>query len=435
MQAIGRQSNLPALRSQTVPAAPPVPLAQLPWQESAAAVFGELVHLREPLFLDTAGNFPQDCADPISIIAANPSEITTGSLLDQQDLAHLETLLARDQVTLPKHSLPLGGWFGTVDYDGSYRFGLYQNLLIHHEVTGEWWEVGAPGLSTLRKRSPSTETPQFGRWQANFTQQEFEERVAAAQAYIAAGDVYQINLSQRFLTTIAGQGTLWPLYQRLRRNSPAPMAGYLRVGEREILSTSPELFLKFSQGHIETRPIKGTRPRYQDHEADIRSSHELQTSEKERAELLMITDLLRSDLGQVCQFGTVQVEALARLESLAQVHHLVSTVSGTLREGVSQVTALAACLPGGSITGAPKKRATEIIAELETLPRGLYTGLIGYFGLNGESQFNIAIRTLIREGDLAHYHVGSGIVADSIPALEYEETLQKAGGLRATVEE
>ena len=158
-------------------------------------------------------------------------------------------------------------------------------------------------------------------------------------------------------------------------------------------------------------------------------------SEKEQSELLMITDLLRNDLGRICELGSVEVEALAQLETLAQVHHLASTISGTLRNEITHPQAIASCSPGGSITGAPKKRAREIITELEGLARGLYTGSIGYFGYNGESQFSIVIRTLIREGNLLHYHVGAGIVADSLPRKEYDETLHKAEGLRLALEQ
>ena len=164
------------------------------------------------------------------------------------------------------------------------------------------------------------------------------------------------------------------------------------------------------------------------------SAYELQTSTKEIAELVMITDLLRNDLGQVCEFGSVEVSEMLRLESLAQVHHLVSTVKGTLRPPVDAVAALAACFPGGSITGAPKKRAMEIIQELEQTPRGIYCGSIGWLGYNGESSLNIAIRTLIRSGDQLIYQVGAGIVADSDPEKEYEETLHKAAGIRLAVE-
>ena len=183
-----------------------------------------------------------------------------------------------------------------------------------------------------------------------------------------------------------------------------------------------------------TRPIKGTRPRKSDPHADEKSAFDLLTSPKEVAELIMITDLERNDLGIVCEYGSVTVRELLKLERYEQVFHLVSTVEGRLRAEVDHVTALRACFPGGSITGAPKKRAREIIAELEPEPRGLYTGALGWFGFNGESQFNIAIRTLVIEQGCAHFHVGSGIVADSIPENEWQETLDKAAGILLAAE-
>ncbi|RYD24643.1 MAG: anthranilate synthase component I family protein, partial [Verrucomicrobiaceae bacterium] len=214
----------------------------------------------------------------------------------------------------------------------------------------------------------------------------------------------------------------------------APMAAWLSLDGREDLSSSPETFLKISGRGIETQPIKGTRPRFADPDEDRRSAYELQTSAKEISELVMITDLLRNDLGQVCGYGTVMVSEMLRLETLAQVHHLVSTVVGILSPEISAVGALAACFPGGSITGAPKKRAMEIIRELEQRPRGIYCGAIGWLGFNGESSFNIAIRTLVREGNHLSYQVGAGIVADSDPEKEYEETLHKAAGIRLAIQ-
>jgi len=185
--------------------------------------------------------------------------------------------------------------------------------------------------------------------------------------------------------------------------------------------------------HIETRPIKGTRPRSTDPDEDARLAFELQTSEKERAELVMITDLLRNDLGRVCEFGSVRVPDLLRLERFAQVQHLVSTVEGRLRAGATHFDAFASCFPGGSITGAPKIRAMEIIDELEPVTRGPYTGCIGYLGFNRESQLNIAIRTAVCTEDRAWFHVGAGIVADSAPSAEYEETMAKAAGFLAAL--
>jgi anthranilate/para-aminobenzoate synthase component I len=213
------------------------------------------------------------------------------------------------------------------------------------------------------------------------------------------------------------------------------MAGWMKRCGREVLSSSPETFLKISGSQVETRPIKGTRPRFAHPDDDRRSAYELQTSIKEISELVMITDLLRNDLGQVCEFGSVRVDEMLQLETLEQVFHLVSTVRGTMRNSVDALDVIRACFPGGSITGAPKKRACEIIAEMETVPRGLYCGAMGYLGFNGECQMNIVIRSLIRDNNQLHYHVGAGIVADSSPEMEYEETLHKAAGLRLAVQD
>ena len=231
----------------------------------------------------------------------------------------------------------------------------------------------------------------------------------------------------------------WELFQRLCSVSPAPFSAFFdcdmgRPHARfQIASSSPELFLRLSGSHIQTKPIKGTRPRDTDPTRDAQLAYELQTSAKELAELIMITDLLRNDLGKVCEFGSVQVPELARLERFAQVQHLVSTVEGRLRHDVTHFAALASCFPGGSITGAPKFRAMEIIDELEPLSRGPYCGCHGYLGFNRESQLSITIRTAICKDGLAHFNVGAGIVADSNPEAEYEETLAKAAGFRAAI--
>jgi para-aminobenzoate synthetase component I len=256
---------------------------------------------------------------------------------------------------------------------------------------------------------------------------EYMRIVRRAKEYIAAGDIYQVCLAHRFSTPFHGDP--WPLYLALRTASPAPHAAYLALGDETVLSSSPECFLKMSGQTISTRPIKGTRPRRSDPREDEREAGELLSSPKETAELIMITDLERNDLGSVCDYGSVAATELLLLERYAQVFHLVSTVEGRLREGISHVQALAACFPGGSISGAPKKRALEIIRELEPSPRGLFTGAIGYFGYNGESQFNIAIRTVLITDGEASFHVGAGITADSDPEKEWEETLHNASGI------
>jgi anthranilate/para-aminobenzoate synthase component I len=251
--------------------------------------------------------------------------------------------------------------------------------------------------------------------------------VRRAQEYIAAGDIYQVNLAHRFTAEYAGSP--FAFYEALRHHSQAPYAAYLDLGDKQILSTSPESFLRLSGRHARTRPIKGTRPRRADHDADEKSAYDLITSPKELAELLMITDLERNDLGIFSEWGSVIVRELLALERYEQVFHLASTIESTLRAEVDHATAFRHCFPGGSITGAPKKRAREIIAELEPISRGVYTGALGWFGFNEESQFNIAIRTVVIEQGRAHFHVGAGIVADSRPEQEWQETLDKAAGI------
>jgi len=324
---------------------------------------------------------------------------------------------------------PLGGLCGWVDYEGDFVFGDYPQMLVFCHDNATWTETGElSGRMMETRRVPVA----VGEFRARCKREWFLEGVSRVREWIAAGDIYQVNLAQAFEADVCG-GSLFGLYGHLREASPAPMAAWLSLAGREVLCSSPETFLKISGRRIETRPIKGTRPRFPDADDDLRSAYELQTSAKEIAELVMITDLLRNDLGQVCEFGSVEVAEMLRLESLAQVHHLVSTITGMLRPEIDAIEALAACFPGGSITGAPKKRAMGIIRELEQVPRGLYCGAIGWLGYHGESEFNIAIRTLVREQGKLVYQTGAGIVADSDPEREYEETLHKAAGIREAV--
>jgi aminodeoxychorismate synthase component I len=385
-----------------------------------------LRHLPGLTFFDSSGNLSS--GQPLSIIAAQPERVLEGTI---DDVSLLRAELQSRQVNGPDCGFPLGAACGWITYEGAFRFGIYDDLLVFVHATRQWFEVGTllQDLQPLSVPTSQVDAP----WRSNTTREAFINSVRAAQEYIASGDIYQVNLSQNFRTTLSTNAPLFGLYDRLRAVSPSPMAAYLHTPSMEILSSSPETFLRMHGRSIETRPIKGTRPRFADPELDSRSAFELQTCEKEIAELVMITDLERNDLGRVCEFGSVKVTEMLKHERLEQVHHLVSTVTGQLREDADHLDALQACFPGGSITGAPKKRAREIIAELETPPRGLYTGVVGYLGFNGESQFNIAIRTLVREGQNLSYGVGAGIVADSIPEMEYEETLHKAEGLRLAI--
>ncbi len=400
----------------------------------------------------------------------------------------LDVLMSRyellDEIDLP---FPLGGCFGYWGYDlknftepklprravndlelPDCHVGFYDSLVVFDHRLGKTWIVSI-GLRPDGSRDATQAKEQLEFWQtmfgksgrdafhrvpnhsgevgdavervptasevdatSNLSRSEFLTAVHRAQQYIRAGDIYQVNLSHRLASPTQLSG--WEFFQRLLDVSPAPFAAYLDCGEFQIASSSPELFLRLSGSNILTRPIKGTRPRSNDPTRDAQLTYELQTSAKEMAELVMITDLLRNDLGRVCEFGSVQVPELVRLERYAQVQHLVSTIEGRLRNDVTHFAALASTFPGGSITGAPKFRAMEIIDELETVARGPYTGCHGYLGFNRESQLSISIRTAIKKDEQAYFHVGAGIVADSIPEAEYDETLAKAAGFRAALE-
>jgi para-aminobenzoate synthetase component 1 len=264
---------------------------------------------------------------------------------------------------------------------------------------------------------------------SNFTRAGYEAAVQRVIDYILAGDIFQANLSQRFDAQLALDVSAYDLYRRQRALNPAPFAAYLRFGAYAIASASPERFLRLDGDRVETCPIKGTRPRGRTPEEDRALAHELEQSVKDRAENVMIVDLLRNDLSRVCRDGSIDVPALCELETFATVFHLVSTVTGTLRPGVGAVDLLAACFPGGSITGAPKIRAMEIIAELEPTRRGPYCGSIGWIGFDGGMDTSIVIRTYALSGPRVTFQAGGGIVADSRPADEYEETLAKAAAL------
>ena len=258
---------------------------------------------------------------------------------------------------------------------------------------------------------------------SNFTSSAYQQAVRTIKEYIAQGDVYQVNLSQQFSTQTSESG--FNLYRRIRRINRVPYGGYLRFGQREILCFSMERFLRMEGTKVQTRPIKGTLPRGQTPQEDITQARQLWRSEKDRAELLMVVDMERNDLGRVCACHSIQVEQLFKVEKYATVFHLVSTVSGRLRPEFNHLDCLRACFPGGSITGTPKIRAMEIIAELEKIRRGVYCGALGYFGFNQVSDFNIPIRTILKQGPRLWFNAGGGVVADSDPYLEYMETLHK----------
>ncbi|MBI2516705.1 MAG: aminodeoxychorismate synthase component I [Opitutae bacterium] len=328
------------------------------------------------------------------------------------------------------------------------RFGFYDGFLAFDHDSGKTWiaanPVNADDAESILARldqalrealaAPApvtTETSTPAEPQAEFPKADYLRAVTRIQDYIGAGDVYQVNLTQRFATPQPAPAP--ELYLRLRERSPAAFSCYFDFGRWQVVGSSPERFLRLRDGHVITRPIKGTRPRGRTAAEDARLRAELLASEKDRAELLMIVDLERNDLGRVCEFGSVRVDNLHHLEEHPTVFHLVADVSGRLCAGADVFDCLRAAFPGGSITGAPKIRAMQIIAELEPHRRHFYTGSFGYLGFDGSAELNIAIRTLFCTGGRAYYHVGGGIVADSDPEAEYQETLDKGRAMRAAL--
>ncbi len=292
---------------------------------------------------------------------------------------------------------------------------------------GEWVERVEGGRSGASARHAAGGRAPALRVASNFTHRDYVRAVARAKEYIAAGDIYQVNLSQRLHAPLATSP--FDLYRRLTDTNPAPFAAYFETPDCAVVSCSPERFLQVRGGEVETRPIKGTRPRGTTPGKDRGLAAELLASEKDRAENVMIVDLERNDLGRVCEFGSVHVPELFALESYATVHHLVSTVRGRLRPDTTALDCLRASFPGGSITGAPKVRSMEIIEEMEPTRRGVYTGAIGYLCFSGDMDVNIVIRTVVVKKGIAYFQVGGGIVADSDPEGEYQETIDKGQAL------
>jgi len=462
-----------------VPRSIRVPL-EIPAERLAAVIGG----WREPALLESGPGF--GTSGRWSILAARPRLVfeATGTRWTIRPesgegrsgrgdvLGVLSRLLTRyglaDPGETPDSDAPpfQGGMIGFVGYDlaprlerlprrsprdsrlPDLRFALYDTAVIvdHEAGSVELWAhdlVGEGTRAVDRRcrdwRKALTDArpgpPAFsraGRLQSNFRRPDYLDAVNRALEYIAAGDVFQVNLSQRF----SARGEIVPLdlYHRLKERSPAPFAAYLQWEDLAVVGASPESFYQTRGDRLITRPIKGTRPRGRTPEEDGRLAVELRESPKDRAELTMIVDLERNDLGRICEYGTIRVAGPLEVESFAQVHHLVATVEGRLRPGTGPIDVIRAVFPGGSITGAPKIRAMQIIDELEPSRRSLYTGAVGYFGRGGISGFNIAIRTFLVEGDRVSYQVGGGIVADSAAETEYRETLDKGEGLRQVLE-
>jgi len=390
-----------------------------------------------------------------SLVVLEPQrELVVSDYLDlPSKLAGLDAELAR--ATDVEDDLPFaGGAVGFLSYPSreseavlpAARFWLTDSGIAIDHRRGKAW-IFSRGMSRdwtsrdsgraqerceeLRRRLESISESVPGgfflrRLNSSLDRETYLRKVADIQERIRRGDCYQANFSQRFVAE--GEFSPAELFLRLRAASPAPQMAFLNLGDSQILSASPEVLLQVEGRIASSYPIKGTRPRGRDAAEDLRLAKDLQNSPKDAAELLMIVDLVRNDLGRCCEIGSIRVPELKALESLPQVHHLYAAVQGKLLPGVGALEALLSLSPGGSITGAPKLKAMEILAELESSPRGIYTGSIGFAAFGGKACFNIAIRTAHLRGGVVEYSAGGGIVADSVPAAEYEESLHKAQG-------
>jgi len=329
------------------------------------------------------------------------------------------------------------GWLiatGLPEIEPAARLIRARRTLEHLRRTLDGQPPTAAQLSSERcpLRSPQYAVQGASRLTSNFDHAGYLGVLRRAIDYIHAGDCFQVNLAQRLLHPLFAPPL--EIYGRLRTRNAAPFAGYLDLGNFVIASASPERFLQLADGAVETRPIKGTRPRGVYPMEDMNRSEDLRESLKDRAENIMIVDLLRNDLGRVCQYGSIDVSAVCHLETFRYVHHLVSEIRGRLRPGLDAVDLLRATFPGGSVTGAPKIRAMEIISELERTTRGPYCGCLGYLGLDGGMDMNLLIRTFVLGKGWMQLSVGGGIVADSNPEREYEETWHKAAGMLRAIE-
>ncbi len=455
-------------------------VALLPGAAGMEDLCNRVAHLPYTAWLDTSltmnklGRFSFLGFEPFLVLTSRGRECIlhrrsgTQERLEADPFTLLRDILQRHRQR-PLAGLPpfLGGGIGYLAYElgrlierlpgravddlglPEMTFAFYDQVVAHDHSSGETWlatSAAAVEELDLKERWQrasellAAEPPSYGQsappaevaFERGFSRPDYLEAVRRVKEYILAGDIYQANLSQRFSAPMAEHP--WMFYRRLRRLNAAPFSAYLNFGPVQVCSSSPERFVRIDGDSVETRPIKGTRRRGRDEEEDGRLAQELQASSKDRAELSMIVDLERNDMGRVCSYGSVQVEEHAVIESYATVHHLVSTVAGKLHPGRDAVDLLLASFPGGSITGAPKIRSMEIIDELEPTARSVYTGCIGYLGFDGRADLNIAIRTVLVKGQRAYFQVGGGIVADSVPEDEYQETLDKGEAIFRTLQ-
>lgn len=452
---------------------------EIPYQ-NPLEVFAHFAHEPAALFLDSAkfecqfGRYSFIAVDPFLLLTSKNGKITLG---DQREIGDPFSVLQQYLQKFPLNTHPnlppfQGGVAGYFAYDlgrhlekippaklDDMQFpdlilGFYDVVLAFDQQAQRAWifSSGYPELDIKQRQARAEMRCNFytkkiatvakscvikrdsfcthNELKSNFTKEAYEVMVQNAIDYIFAGDIFQTNISQRFSAPFPVERSNFELYCKLRRYNPAAFAAYLNFGDIVIASASPERFLKLNHHTVEARPIKGTRPRGNNDQEDLRLRIELAESEKDKAENTMIVDLMRNDLSRVCCDHSVQVPQLCAIESFATVHHLVSVVEGQLKTDISAVDLLRATFPGGSITGAPKIRAMEIIAELEPTARGPYCGSIGYIGFDGTMDLSITIRSYVVKNKVVTFQVGGGVVADSTPQTEYEETLTKAAALQ-----
>ena len=439
-------------------------IAPLPYTTDAATCFAAIADLPWAIWLDSGGRGRYDilCAQPVATLVTHGSSTTVTDSSGSKFLADDPFELLRQQLGAPTANSPdipfSGGALGYWGYDLSRRLmtlptqaqngeplpdmavGIYDWAIVldhqlhtAHLVSQQRHPATAQVLPEILERlqhhtnKPRAEFKVRGRIVSNFTRAEYQSAFEEVQRFLSAGDCYQVNLAQRH--TVAATGDALQAYLTLRHISPAPYSAFLNLPQVQILCASPECFLRVRNGLVETKPIKGTRPRLDNALQDAQMVSELHHSTKDRAENLMIVDLLRNDLGKNCSPGSIQVPKLFEVESFTHVHHLVSTITGQLAPGRDALTLLRDCFPGGSITGAPKQRAMEIIEHIEPHRRGIYCGVIGYVGYDGNMDSNIVIRTLVYAKNEISFATGGGIVADSDATEEYQETLDKGKAL------
>ena len=438
----------------------------LPYQSDASAYFAAIRHLPWAAWLDSGGSGRYDIlvAQPVVTLVTRGKQTEISSANGVRHSSEDPFSLIRAELDAPLVPMPdipfAGGALGYWDYDLARRFhripgiapdeeqlpemavGVYDwAIILDHQdlnarlVSRNRFAETLAVLPLILERLASIQFPAHkseafqvqGKVTSNLTFDEYRNAFEAVQKYLLEGDCYQVNLAQRFAAQASGDA--YAAYLELRRLSPAPYSAFLDWPQVKILCASPERFLQVKQGRVQSRPIKGTRARSNDVVEDARLAQEMLHHPKDRAENLMIVDLLRNDLGKCCKTGTVGAPRLFEVESFANVHHLVSTVEGELQSGCDAVEVLRSCFPGGSITGAPKQRAMEIIEQLEPHRRGIYCGAIGYVGHDGNMDTNIAIRTMVYSNDEICCWAGGGIVADSQCQAEYQETLDKAAAM------